>query len=80
MKLKIEQWGDELAIRLPLKHVQKYNLKAGQTVHIEADNSGIYCRFMSVFKEMCESIPKGKRVEQDPNMEKLMKEQGEKLF
>jgi len=40
MQVKIQPWGNSLAIRLPKKLLEQANLKAGQSITLESENSG----------------------------------------
>ena len=80
METKLKQIGDDLALVIPKKYVDQFNLKPEQTIDIEASNNGIYVQLKSVLDEVIASIPEGEGVELFEGMVQLMKDQGVDLF
>ena len=80
MATKLKQIGDDLALVIPKKYVDQFNLKADQTIDIEATNEGMYVQLKSVLEEVIASIPEGEGVELVDGMVQLMKDQGIDLY
>jgi len=80
MEAKLKQIGNDLALIIPKKLVDRFNLKPDQTIDIEASKDGIYVQLKSVLDEVIASIPEGEGVELVDGMVQLMKDQGIDLY